>query len=106
MTDKPREFTGEAVPGQKPLLAEPPCDCHPRIMRGFMRRVMGKAAPIGLELCPLATATALVVIAAALVNPASLGIKDANKARCRDYAHRFADVLEIIAMRVKERADN
>jgi len=94
------------APGQRPLLDEPPCDCPTDPAQRFIAVATAAAFSVMENdgLCAKATATCLVLAAGALMNPAN--VTDDARPLCRERAVEFADLMEGIARRIRERGTN
>lgn len=97
------EFSYRTAPGQRPLLDEAPCDCNQTKVWGFMDGAVS-ASLYQMEendLCSMAVATALVLVAASLFNPVNYREpvpKDIMQRTCD-----LASIMEQVAKRMRER---
>src|SRR5215467_13018882 len=95
------------APGQRPLLDDPPCDCDGETVQAFIASCTTASFTTmqHYNLCAKATATALLMVAGALLNPANTEDGHAREL-CRERALEFAEIMEGVARRIRERAAN
>lgn len=88
--------------GQRYLLDAAPCECDPNAINKFVRDL----SPLVLslqpgDLCTVARATGLALIAAALVNP--INATESSSPRAKKAALQVAHIFESIARGIRRR---
>lgn len=86
--------------GQRPLIAEPYCDCAPQ--ENLKKQLMAGLHPEVQRLgCPIGLATTLTMVIAAFVNP--VNVLPENQDALRYAARQVADMLEEAARGIRLR---
>jgi len=101
------EIIYQSAPGQRPIISEPACDCPQDKIRKFSDDVLSsvfKHMDPEDGLCAMGIATALLLVAAGMVNPHN--VAEAYRKNAKAASRQYAHILEEAAKVIRERGSD